>query len=76
MSFPDAVQRAAFAAWCAADPGPSFLELTGTGSAEQRKERCAASGTRRVRERYAVARSGNTASILVFSVAALNGLTM
>jgi hypothetical protein len=27
-------------------------------------------------ERYAVARSGNTASILVFSVAALNGLTI
>ncbi len=27
-------------------------------------------------EPYAVARSGNTASILVFSVAALNGLTI
>ena len=45
---PDAAQRAAFAAWCAADPG-SIVPLTlrmGPGSAEQREERCTASGTR------------------------------
>jgi hypothetical protein len=31
---PDAAQRAAFAAWCAADPGP--MCVAGPGSAEQR----------------------------------------
>jgi hypothetical protein len=44
------------------------------GFAEQRKERRTASGTRA--RGYALAMSGKTASILVFSVAALNGLTI
>src|SRR6266852_4924183 len=45
---PDAAQRAAVAAWCAADPGPISLGdvVVGPGSAEQREERCTASGTR------------------------------
>src|ERR1700689_3966913 len=45
--FPGAVQHER-SEWCAADPGSTFLSLTsmGPGSAEQRKERCAASGTR------------------------------
>jgi len=33
-----------FATWCAADPGP--IRAGGPGSAEQREERCTASGTR------------------------------
>ncbi len=35
------------AAWCASDPGPSCELRMGPGSAEQREERCTASGTRR-----------------------------
>src|SRR6266849_1297300 len=36
-----------FAAWCAADPGPTFASVdVGARSAEQREERCTASGTR------------------------------
>src|SRR6267378_8700935 len=36
---PDAAQRAALAAWCAADPGPILIgESMGPGSAEQREE--------------------------------------
>ena len=34
------------AAWCAADPGPTRYVDIGPGSAEQREERCTASGTR------------------------------
>src|SRR6185437_15201060 len=44
---PDAAQRAALAAWCAADPGSTFERLPmGPGSAVHREERCTASGTR------------------------------
>ena len=38
--------------------------------------RMTAERLRELRRAYALAMSGNTASILVFSVAALNGLTM
>src|ERR1700719_4624730 len=34
---PDAAQRAALAAWCAADPGSMHAPKVGPGSAEQRK---------------------------------------
>jgi hypothetical protein len=44
---PDAAQRAALAACCAAEPGSiSQCREIGPGSAEQREERCTASGTR------------------------------
>src|SRR5436853_641572 len=48
---PDAVQRAALAAWCTADPGSIvYPELRlGPGSAVHREERCTASGTRELR---------------------------
>ena len=38
--------RYVFAAWCAADPGPTQLLHLGPGSAAHREERCAASRTR------------------------------
>src|SRR5882757_844838 len=45
---PDAAQRGALAAWCAAKPGPMppSHEDVGPGSAVHREERCTASGTR------------------------------
>src|ERR1700716_639867 len=44
---PDAAQRAALAAWCAADLRPRLRnKIVGRGSAEQRERRCTASGTR------------------------------
>src|SRR5258707_14802365 len=51
VSCPDAAQRAALAAWCAADPGPTCSATVGPRSAEQREERCTASGTRSLRRR-------------------------
>ena len=62
-----------FAARCAADPGSIFR--VGPGSAEHRYTMHRVRDTREGAP-YAFARSGNTASILVFNVAALKGLTM
>jgi hypothetical protein len=70
-------QRSApfFTAWCAAEPGPSLLlEKRGPGSAEQREERCTASGTRR-RAMTVVCHPADAAGIgsavtdLIFSIA-------
>src|SRR5215213_242421 len=44
---PDAAQRAALAAWCAADPGPIFVRSRdGSRRCGAAQQRCTASGTR------------------------------
>src|SRR5712675_56717 len=44
---PDAAQRAALAAWCAADPGPIKAREVRVPALRSSAARCAASGTRR-----------------------------